>query len=105
KEPTGLLRDNAMDLVERLIPPPADDEIAEGVRAALAEIRAAGVTSVQDMDGSDDATRRKLFHLYQRLARSGQLTVRVDLRWPISEWKQLAQLGAEADFGNDWVRV
>src|SRR5207249_4148420 len=36
KEPTGLLRDNAMSLVEHLIPRPSDDEIAEAVQYALA---------------------------------------------------------------------
>jgi predicted amidohydrolase YtcJ len=105
KEPTGLLRDNAMGLVDRLIPAPSDDAIAEGVKAALAEARQVGVTSVQDMDGSGAATRRKLFRLYQQLERSGQLTLRIDLRWPLADWKSLAALGLEANFGSDWVRI
>jgi predicted amidohydrolase YtcJ len=105
QEPTGLLRDNAMGLVERLIPAPSDAEIAEAVRAALAEARRYGVTSVQDMDGSDAATRQKLFRLYQKLARDGQMTLRVDLRWPIAAWQELARLGLEANYGNDWVRI
>lgn len=104
-EPTGLLRDNAMELVEKLIPAPTPDEIAEAVRAALAEIRAAGVTSVCDMDGSDPVTRRTLFRTYQRMARSGQLTARVELRWPLSAWEELARLAVEADFGSDFIRV
>jgi predicted amidohydrolase YtcJ len=104
-EPTGLLRDNAMGLVDGLIPAPSDAEIAEAVRAALLEISRNGVTSVQDMDGSDAATRQKLFRLYQQLAQTGKLTVRVDLRWPLAEWKQLAQLGVQAGFGDDWVRI
>jgi hypothetical protein len=69
------------------------------------EARQVGVTSVQDMDGSDAATRRKLFRLYQQLARSGQLTLRIDLRWPLAEWEQLARLGIEAGFGDDWVTI
>jgi predicted amidohydrolase YtcJ len=105
KTPTGLLRDNAMDLVEQLIPAPSSDEIAEAVRAALAEVRSVGVTSVQDMDGSDAATRMRLFRLYQRLARDGELTTRIDLRWPLARWKALADLGVEANFGNEWVRI
>jgi predicted amidohydrolase YtcJ len=105
KEPTGVLRDNAMGLVSRLVPPSSDEEIAEAVRAALAEARQNGVTSVQDMDGSDGATRRKLFRLYQRLARTGQLTLRIDLRWPLADWNSLSQLGAEANFGDDWVKI
>jgi predicted amidohydrolase YtcJ len=105
KQPSGVLRDNAMDLVTRLIPPSSDTEIAEAVRAALDEARAAGVTSVQDMDGSGDATRTRLFRLYQQLARSGRLTLRVDLRWPLAEWRQLARLGAETGLGDDWVKI
>src|SRR5262249_25151933 len=67
--------------------------------------RPLGVTAVQDMDGSDAATRRKLLRLYQQLHRKGQLTMRVDLRWPLAEWKALANLGVEANFGNDLVRI
>jgi predicted amidohydrolase YtcJ len=107
KEPTGLLRDNAMDLVteRRLIPPPSEAEIIEAVRAALAEAREVGVTSVQDMDGSAPATRRQLFRLYQRLAKRGQLTLRVELYWPLADWASLAKLGVNQGLGDDWVRI
>jgi predicted amidohydrolase YtcJ len=105
REPSGLLRDNAMGLVDRLIPAPSEAEIAEAVRAALDEARRVGVTSVQDMDGSGDATRRKLLRLYQELARSGRLTLRVDLRWPLSEWQKLADLGISRGLGGDWVKI
>lgn len=105
KEPSGLLRDNAMDLITQHIPAPTEDEIIEAVRAALAEARAVGVTSVEDMDGSDAATRRRLFRLYQQLARDEKLTLRVQLYWPLAEWSSLAQLGVRAGFGNSWVRI
>ena len=105
KEPAGVLRDNAMDLIDRVIPAPSEAEIIEGVRAALAECRRYGVTSVQDMDGSDAATRKALGRLYQQLARTGQMTLRIDLRWPMANWKELATLGVEGDFGNDYVRI
>jgi predicted amidohydrolase YtcJ len=105
KEPTGLLRDNATDLVSRLIPAPSDAEIAEAIRAALNECKQVGVTSVVDLDSSGPATRRKLFRFYQELAKSGQLSCRVDLRWPLADWKQLADLGVEAGFGDDWVKI
>jgi predicted amidohydrolase YtcJ len=105
KEPTGLLRDNAMSLVDHLVPVPSEEEIAEAVRNAMAEARQVGVTSVQDMDGSDPATRMKLFRLYQQLARSGRLTLRIDLRWPLADWERLARLGAESGLGEDWVKI
>jgi predicted amidohydrolase YtcJ len=105
KEPSGLLRDNAMDLLDRLIPEPSEEEIIEAVKAALAECRQCGVTSVQDMDGSDAATRRRLFRLYQQLARSGRMMLRIDFRWPIALWNEVARLGVGADFGNEYVRI
>ncbi|HEY3789914.1 MAG TPA: amidohydrolase family protein, partial [Urbifossiella sp.] len=51
------------------------------------------------------ATRKYLARLYQQLARSGQMMVRVDFRWPLAHWKELAALGIESDFGNDYVRI
>jgi predicted amidohydrolase YtcJ len=57
------------------------------------------------MDGHGEATRRKLFRLYQQLAHSGRLTLRIDLRWPLAEWKKLADLGIEEGLGDDWVRI
>lgn len=105
RNPSGVLKDNAMDLVGRLIPAPSEEEIGEAIRAALVEARRLGVTSVQDLDGSDAPTRRKLFHVYQQLARKGQLTCRIDLRWPISELKELLNLGAEAELGSDYIRI
>jgi predicted amidohydrolase YtcJ len=105
REPTGVLRDNAMDLVARLVPPLSEDEIIEAVRAALAEARKVGVTSMQDMAGHDAATHRRLFRLYQDMARTGKLTTRIDLRWPLAQWKDLAALGVTGNFGNDWVRI
>lgn len=103
--PTGVLKDNAMSLVERLVPDPDDEEVREGVFAALRAAAAAGVTSVQDMDGNGPETRRRLFRAYQRLARDGKLTCRIDLRWPVAAYRELAQVGATADFGTDYVRV
>lgn len=104
KTPSGILKDNAMDLLDKIIPEPGEEEIAEAVKAACKALAESGVTSVQDMDGSSPATRRVLFKVLQRLANKGELTVRVDLRWPIALHKELTNLGAEANYGG-WVRI
>lgn len=103
--PAGVLKDNAMSLVERLVPEPDEDEIREAVRAALTAAAEVGVTSAQDLDGSAPETRRKLFRIYQQLARDGKLTCRLDLRWPIAQYRELANAGVNADFGSDFVRI
>jgi len=87
------------------VPEPGGDEIEEAVRAAMKACAENGITSVQDMDGSAAETRRKLFRILQRMARDGQMTVRLDLRWPIAARQEVIALGAEANFGNDFVRI
>jgi predicted amidohydrolase YtcJ len=105
KTPSGILKDNAMGLVERLVPEPGEEEIVEAVRAAMAACAENGITSVQDMDGSAPKTRRTLFRVLQRLARDGQMTVRLDLRWPIASRQEVVAVGAEANYGGDFVRI
>ena len=103
--PSGILKDNAMNLVENLILDPADDEIAEAIRASLRAAAEVGVTSVQDMEGSSPQTRRKLLRTLQELVRRDELTCRIDVRWPISQQKDLAAIGVEANFGGEFVRI
>lgn len=105
KTPSGVLKDNAMGLIDKHIPEPSAAEIREGVEAAVAACAANGLTSVQDMDGSSAVTRRTLFRTLQEMHANGKLPVRVDLRWPIAAAQELAALGVTANFGNDFVRI
>jgi predicted amidohydrolase YtcJ len=103
QEPTGLLRNNAMGLVKRLLPDVHPDEIQEAVQAALAELARNGVTSVQDLDGSGAATRGRLWALYQQLAANGKLTCRIDQRWPLAAWQEAAKVQDDPQTAA-WVR-
>ena len=53
-EPTGVLKDTAQELMQRVIPPPSHEERVAAVRAGLAEAARFGVTAFCDMlnDGS-----------------------------------------------------
>ena len=105
KTPSGILRDNAMDLVGRFIPEPSEAEIREAVRAAQAAFARAGITAVQDMDGNAPETRKLYLRAIQQLAEKGRLTVRIDLRWPIARQNELTALGVTAGFGSEFVRI
>jgi hypothetical protein len=105
KQPTGILRDNAMSLVADLVPPITDEEMAEAVAAALELARRLGVTSLDDMAGEGPEVRRRLLRLYQQFAREGRLTARVHLRWPLEAWSDLADLGVQNDFGQDRLTI
>jgi predicted amidohydrolase YtcJ len=99
-EPTGILKDAAMGAVERVIPAPTDDEIAEGVRAAMRYAAENGVTSVQDMSASPEVLRA-----YQRLLARGELTVRISGHQPLAGWKRLADAGILAGFGGPMLHI
>jgi len=99
-EPTGLLKDAAMDLVFRVIPPPSEEQLTRAVKAALAEAARFGVTGVHDM-GTSAADLR----VYQKLAARGELTTRILAVTPIEQWEAPARTGIIAGFGNDWLRT
>ncbi len=99
-EPTGVLKDAAMNYVYKVIPSPSEEVMAEAIRAALACAAENGVTSVQDMSASPD-----VFGVYQKLLANNELTVRVYALQPLSEWGRLARAGIRAWFGNDKLKV
>jgi len=105
KTPTGLLRDNAMDLVWPKVPPLEEEEIRDGVRAAADEAHRNGVTAVEDMDGSDPVSRARLIDVYRQLGARGELGVRIDLYWPLAEYAEPARLRARGNFDDDWLRL
>lgn len=99
-EPTGMLKDAAMNAVYAVIPEASADEIATALRAAMRNANENGVTSVQDMSASPDILRG-----YQRLLDDGELTVRVYGAQPLAQWERLAAPGIRAGFGNDMLHI
>jgi predicted amidohydrolase YtcJ len=106
--PTGVFKDTAKQLIERVIPPPSQQHILNSMRAAQRHAVEYGVTSIQDMGvlgkhGAD--TMADVLRAYQTLLQSGELQVRVLGHIPLSDWKRLAGLGVVAGFGNDKLRI
>ncbi len=101
-EPTGVLKDAAMDAVWNAIPPPALEERIAAARAALAEAARVGVTAFNDVSGGD---AYEDFRAYQRIEKAGQLTARVYLFTPISEYARLVAANVEKGFGSDRLRI
>ena len=70
--PTGILIDNAMALVNQIIPPPSDEEMAAALAVATSHLLSLGITSVHDAGVS---ARENDY--YRQLANSGNLDVRL----------------------------
>lgn len=98
-EPTGILKDAAMSLVEAVIPPRSWDEKLAAARAATEHAARLGVTSVQDMSADEDVG------LYQFLLERGELKTRIYAVRSILSWETLAKTGVRAAFGNPWLRI
>ena len=98
--PTGILKDAAQGLVERVIPPPSAQQILDALHAAQAYANAQGVTSVQDMSAAPAVLRA-----YQVMLREGRLSVRVSGHQPLQAWLHLAEIGLRADFGNEYLHI
>ena len=98
-EPTGVLKDEAMSYVYRIMPDATTEELEDAIRLALMEARRFGVTSIQDMSSSADV------RAYQTLKNRGELTSRFYCRLPLSQWEHLAEAGIAAPFGDEFVRL
>ena len=86
-EPTGILRESAQGLIEKVIPPPTPQERRRGLELAIADALAHGVTSVQDFSTWDD------FLTYEEMEREGKLTLRIaewiPFRDPLQQLEQM----------------
>jgi predicted amidohydrolase YtcJ len=107
-EPTGVFKDTAQSLIERVIPGPSEAEFEEAMKAGLEEARRTGVTSVEDMnlggntpDGSFTGEIRWLRHAELE----GWLTCRFYEITPIEEWRRLAEAGLSHGMGSDWIQL
>jgi predicted amidohydrolase YtcJ len=107
-EPTGLLKDNAMALVDKVAPPPSPEMRRRAVMAAMRYVAERGVTTVHDMSTSaawDDMA------LYAELAKTNALQTRIYSVVPLAQWERLRDVVARREHGgtdgrgDDWLRI
>jgi predicted amidohydrolase YtcJ len=98
-EPTGILLENAMDLVSRIIPQATAAEVADAMRNAIPLAHRAGLTGVHDFDGA------RAFQAWQILKERGDLSLRVSKTIPVALQEHAIALGLRSGFGDDWLRI
>jgi len=104
--PTGILKDEATALVERVLPPLSTQRLDQAMQAALRAAASHGVTSVQNLaDSPTDQESALKFRVFQKFARAGLLTVRIYHAGALRDWKNLADAGVQAGFGSPLLRI
>jgi predicted amidohydrolase YtcJ len=99
-QPTGILKDAAMDYLDKVIPALSHEQRLHAAKRALAHAAALGVTSVQDMnpDYADIA-------VYSELRERGELTTRIYAAPLIPQVGDQAKLGIRHAFGSPDLRI
>ena len=99
-DPTGILREKAMDLVLKRIPPASREENRRAAVWQLKEFAKAGLTSIHDADASIEDVRA-----YMDAHLAGELPIRVYLLVQSAEIEKLDLWGLRTGFGNDMLRI
>jgi predicted amidohydrolase YtcJ len=98
-EPTGILKDAAMALVSRKIPPPSQAELDTALRRAMNHLNSLGVTSVHDMSGPSDLPT------IERAHSNGVLTVRIRKYVHVDDWSHAIEEVEDFPIDDEWLRV
>jgi hypothetical protein len=104
-EPTGVLKDNAMSLVDRVVPPPSAEMEDRALKAAMAYVNERGVTSVHNMGTWEQLAT------FARARKAGSLSTRIYAAVPLAGWERLRDVVANREYGGEdgrgdpWLRI
>ncbi len=101
--PTGALKDAALDQIDKFIPPLTHERRVQAVKRALAHAASLGVTSVQEMD--DNGEELENIAVYAELLGRGELTARIYTAPLIKYVDDLAKIGVRHAFGGPYLRI
>jgi predicted amidohydrolase YtcJ len=100
--PTGILHENAVDLVARCYPKP---DLAETTAAVLAATPGMWATGIVALHNANDTSDGLAFRTYQALHRRRELGLRVLQQFPVCNLDHLRAIGLRSGLGDAWLRV
>ncbi|HEY6808065.1 MAG TPA: amidohydrolase [Gemmatimonadales bacterium] len=96
-EPTGVLLELAVRLVQPHLPPVGADHLLAAIRAAQGEAHRLGVTGIQNVEGRD------VRGAFERLAAEGALRLRILAHLAMDELDEGLRAGARSGAGSEWL--
>jgi len=101
-EPSGLLFEMVGYIMERIVPPLSEAELAEAVASANEHYLSMGITSVQDASVTNDLAR---WQTLKRFIESGRLKSRVFMMFGFDALSQFQQAGLSFGSGDSYLRL
>ena len=98
-EPAGVLKDNAADVIDSVVPDPPAELEDRALDAAMAYVAAQGVTSVQHMGSWDDLA------IFERGRKANRLQTRIYAAVPLATWERLRDTVAARGRGDAWLQI
>jgi predicted amidohydrolase YtcJ len=99
RNPTGILKDNAMAYIDKVEPPASDEMNDRALQAAMKYVAERGVTSVTNMGYWAELAATERAH------KAKSLITRIYQVTPIAEWERLRDTVAKRGRGDEWVRI
>ncbi len=103
-EPSGILRELAINLVRQVVAPPGADGILEAFEEAAKALHRRGVTGIHDVRLMADRDGASSLQTFQRLDRNAHLFLRSWVTLPGDRLDDIIGLGLQTGFGNDRLR-
>lgn len=98
-QPNGLLFENAMQLIEKIIPELSPDQLIPIVKTGQETLLSMGLTGIHDFDGVN------CFSALEAMDREGSLILRVVKSIPHKSLEHAIQIGLRSGFGSDHLRL
>ena len=102
--PTGLLKDNAMALVARALPPVPPELEDRALDAAMSYVASKGVTSVHDMGSVGARGPWNDLAVFRRAQAAARLRTRIYHALPLARWEALRDTVSAIGRGDAWLR-
>jgi predicted amidohydrolase YtcJ len=104
-QPTGVLRELAMNLFGRIIPLPSQGETIQAMREAFPTLHSLGLTGLHDFRIMGGAEASCAFRAYQCLRTAGELPLRIWMLIPLEHLDQAILQGLRTGFGDNFLQV
>ncbi|MFT5699858.1 MAG: putative amidohydrolase YtcJ [Desulforhopalus sp.] len=104
-EPTGILRELAINLVRRAIAIPETGQVVDAFKDGMEALHRWGITGIHDTRLMADADGGRSFQCFQRLEQEKLLDLRCWMSLPGHQLDDIIGLGLRSGFGSDRLRI